>query len=70
MPETSHAVETELLNRVASDPDCWWKWTDHAELRLAQGDHNADDVMYALMYGQVMRVDVQEDIVFRVKEKT
>jgi hypothetical protein len=42
---------------------------EHAEQRFVERGHNADDVMYALMYGQVTRVDVQEDIVFRVKGK-
>jgi len=67
MPEISFKVETELLNRIASNPDCWWRWTDHAQVRMLERGHNAEDVLHALMFGQVVRVVVKEDVVFRVK---
>jgi hypothetical protein len=62
-------AETEILHRVASNPDCWFRWTDHAEKRMAQYGRTADDVICALINGQVTRVDVKEDIIYRVKGK-
>jgi hypothetical protein len=61
--------ETAQIRRVASDPDCWFRWMPHAELRMAQYGHTADDVIVALTNGHVIRVDVGEDIVFRVEGK-
>jgi hypothetical protein len=67
MAGISFNAETELLNRVASNPDCLWRWTEHAQVRMAERGHNAEDVIHALMFGQVLRIDAKEDIVFRVK---
>jgi hypothetical protein len=61
--------ETALIRRVASNQDCWFRWMPHAERRMAQYGHTAEDVILALTNGHVIRVDVQEDIVFRVRGK-
>jgi hypothetical protein len=62
-------AETMLIRRVASKPDCWFRWMPHAEQRMQEYGHVADDVIVALTNGHVLRVDVQEDIVFRVRGK-
>ena len=62
-------AETEVVRRVAANPDCWFRWTDHAELRMAQYGKTANDVICALINGHVVRVDVYEDVVFRIKGK-
>ncbi len=59
-------AETLHIRRVASNPDCWFRWMPHAEERMA-GQYTADDVIEALTNGHVIRVDVQEDVVFRVR---
>jgi hypothetical protein len=64
-----YARETAQIRRVSSNPDCWFRWMPHAELRMKQYGHVAEDVIAALMNGHVIRVDVQEDIVFRVVGK-
>jgi hypothetical protein len=59
--------DTDLLHRVINDPDVWIRWSEHAELRMEQYGHTAEDVIQALKTGSVVRVDVQEDVVFRVR---
>jgi hypothetical protein len=59
--------ETALLHRVISNPDHWIRWTEHAEKRMAEYGHTAEDVIEAMKTGQVIRVDVGEDVVFRVR---
>lgn len=67
--QPSFINETASMRRIASKPDCWFRWMPHAEMRMQQYGHVAEDVIAALMNGQVIRVDVQEDIVFRVVGK-
>jgi hypothetical protein len=62
-------AETMLVRRVASRPECWFRWMPHAEMRMEQSGYVAEDVIAALTNGHVVRVDVQEDIVFRVRGK-
>ena len=61
--------ETMLIRRVTSNHDCWFRWMPHAELRMDQTGRVADDIIEALTNCHVIRVDVQEDIVFRVRGK-
>ncbi len=65
-PPKYHA-ETMLVRRVAANADCWFRWTAHAEQRMAEYGHTADDVIAALINGQVIRVEVKEDVIFRVR---
>lgn len=67
--EPNFYAETMQIRQAASDPDCWFRWMPHAELRMEQTGRVADDIIVALTNCQVIRVDVQEDIVFRVRGK-
>ncbi len=62
-------AETLHIRRIASNPECWFRWMPHAEQRMADYGHTAYDVIEALTNGHVIRVDVQEDVVFRVRGK-
>lgn len=59
--------ETDQIRRVINNPDHWIRWSEHAELRMEQYGHTAEDVIEALRTGVVVRVDVMEDVVYRVR---
>ena len=61
--------ETARIRQVASNPDCWFRWMLHAEERMEQYGRVADDVIAALINGHVVRINVMEDVVFRVVGK-
>jgi hypothetical protein len=65
----NYARETTRIRQVASNPDCWFRWMPHAEQRMQERGYVADDVITALTNGHVVRVDVREDVVFRVVGK-
>jgi hypothetical protein len=62
--QAQYLVETQLLHRVAGNPDCWFRWTDHALQRMGEYGRTADDVIAALTNGHVVRIDVKEDLFF------
>ena len=67
MAQIAYQTETAILHGVATDPQCGWKWTRHAEEQMAERGITAPDVQEALMNGYVDIVDRKRDDVWRVK---
>lgn len=65
--QVDYQPETVLLRRIAANSDCWFRWSEHALQRMAEYNRTADDVICALTNGHVKRVDVKEDVIFRVR---
>jgi hypothetical protein len=69
MPQASpqYLVETKTLRRVANSPRCRWRWTNHAEERMAERGIAAADVQRAVKTGRVVLHELKRDLVWRVE---
>lgn len=63
----NYLVETRALRRVASDPRCRWRWTTHAEERMAERKISAADVERVIKHGRIVFHEVKRDDVYRVE---
>ncbi len=63
---THYVSETQILQRVARDPQCRFRWTFHAQEQMVARRITAEDVIHALMHGHVMLEEYKKDILWRV----
>lgn len=67
MAQQPHYVsETQILRRLALNPECRFVWTRHALKAVADDGRTALDVEYALMNGQVILQEQKQDLLWRV----
>jgi hypothetical protein len=64
-----YVTETQTLRRVASDPDCSWRFTTHSLDEMAKDGWTADDVKHAVTNGQVILEEQKQDRLWRVEGK-
>jgi hypothetical protein len=64
-----YVTETQTLRRVASNPDCGWRFTTHALEEMAKDGWTADDVIHAVTNGQVVLEEQKQDRLWRVDGK-
>jgi Domain of unknown function (DUF4258) len=61
-----YVLETQILRRVANNPNCSWRFTKHALQEMDNDRWNADDVKYAVMNGRVILEEQKRDVLWRV----
>jgi hypothetical protein len=61
-----YVTETQILRRVANDPNCGWRFTKHAEQEMGNDGWTADDVKHAVMNGRVILEEHKRDVLWRV----
>jgi hypothetical protein len=66
MQQAQYALETATIRRLAADPECRFRWTKHALERMAKRGIHAQDVVNALITGQVLFHEIKEDTLYRV----
>ena len=64
--QTHYVTETQIIQRLAADQDCRWIWTYHALKQMLKRKINANDVIHALMNGQVILEEYKSEILWRV----
>jgi hypothetical protein len=65
-----YVTETQILHRVARDPDCSWRFTKHALKEMAKHGWTADDVIHAVTNGRVvLEEQAKRDRLWRVEGK-
>ena len=61
-----YVTETQILRRVANDPNCGWRFTRHALQEMGNDGWTADDVKHAVMNGLVILEEQKRDVLWRV----
>ena len=61
-----YVKETQVLKRVANDPNCSWRFTRHALEEMGKDGWSADDVKHAVMTGRVILEEQKHDVLWRV----
>ena len=69
MSSPHYVAETQILRRVACNPGCRILWGRHAPQQMAARGINAEDVIHALMNGQVTLEEYKRDVLWRVRGK-
>ena len=69
MIDPNYVTKTQILQRVARNPHCRFKWSFHAQKQMVVRRINAEDVINALMYGHVTLEEYKQDILWRVDGK-
>jgi hypothetical protein len=64
-----YVTETQTLRRVANNPDCRWRFTQHALEEMENDGWTGDDVRHAVMTGQVVLEEQKQDRLWRVEGK-
>ena len=64
---SQYLVETAKLRKVASNPKCRWRWTNHALERMTERGITAPDVQRAVKTGQVVLHELKRDLIWRVE---
>ncbi len=69
MAQSSFVHETQTIRKMAVDPACKWKWTDHALKMMLKFRPSVTqpDVENALTKGQVILLEHIKDITWRVR---
>ena len=67
MSQQSYVKETQILRRVASDPECSWEYKKHALKRMAERNITAPDIEQVLIKGHVVLEEWKNDILWRVR---
>ena len=68
MFEPHYVHETKILQSVASDPACRWKFTKHALKKMEKNGWSAPDIQNGVMNGQVtLQEDAKQDRLWRVR---
>jgi len=57
--------ETQLVRRVAANPECRFRWTKHSLVEVAKERWTATDVEYSLTNCQVTLVEWKKDVLYR-----
>lgn len=66
MVQPHYVWETQVLRRVATNPDCRFVWTKHALKAVADDNRTTLDAEQALMNGRVVLQEYKRDILWRV----
>jgi hypothetical protein len=66
MSQPLYSQETAVLHKLAADPTCRFKWTVHAQDRMKERNITAEDVINALINGQISFHETKKDILYRV----
>ena len=66
MVQPHYVSETQVLRRVAQNPECRFIWTKHALKAVADDKRTTLDIEQALMNGQVILQEQKRDILWRV----
>jgi hypothetical protein len=53
---TQYQAETEVVRRIANDPGCRWRWTDHVQMRMVERGITAADILRAVKSGAVDQI--------------
>lgn len=69
MAEPHYVTETQILRRVARDPNCRFRWTKHALQAVKDDGRTTEDVEYALTNGQVILQEQRKDLLWRARGK-
>jgi hypothetical protein len=69
MAQQSYVAETQVLRRVASNPECTWSYSKHAEERMAERNIQASDIQQALINGHVVLEERKRDLLWRIDGK-
>ena len=69
MAQPHYISETQILRRVANDPNCRFRWTKHAIQAVADDGRTTKDVEDCLISGQVVLHEQKQDLLWRVKGK-
>jgi hypothetical protein len=64
--EPQYVNETEILQRIASEPRCRWKWSRHALAKMKERGITKPDVKMAMMTGKVVLEEYKKDILWRI----
>ena len=67
MAQPHYISETQILRRVARNPNCRFIWTKHAIRAVADDGRTAGDVELALTNGQVVLHEQKQDLLWRVE---
>lgn len=67
MAKPHYVTETQILRKVASDPECRYIWTKHAPKQMTARGYTEPDIECALMNGQVVLEERKKDILWRVE---
>lgn len=71
MPQEARYVsETQILQRIANEPACRFKFTQHAIDQMEGRGIIAADVEHVLMNGQVVLIENKRDILWRARGRT
>lgn len=66
MVQPHYVSETQVLRKVAGNPECRFIWTKHALKAVADDNRTTLDVEQALIRGQVILQEQKRDILWRV----
>lgn len=64
--EPQYVNETAILQRIACDSRCRWKWTRHALFKMEERGITKPDVKTAIMTGNVVLEEYKKDILWRI----
>lgn len=67
MVQPHYVSETQILRRVARNPNCRFIWTKHALKEVADDGRTTLDIEQSLMSGQVILQEQKRDILWRVR---
>ena len=70
MAEPHYVSETQLLRRIAGDPNCRFIRTKHVLERMEERQITAPEMAYVLMNGQVVLQEMKRDRLWRVAGST
>ena len=67
MVEPHYVHETQVLRKVAGNPDCRWKFTRHALVEMSKDGWTISDVQNAVMNGQIVLEEQKRDRLWRIR---
>jgi hypothetical protein len=65
MGQPHYVSETQILRRIARDPDCRFIWTRHALQSVIDDGRTTLDVEQALTNGRVILHEIKQDLLWR-----
>jgi Domain of unknown function (DUF4258) len=69
MAQAHYVSETQILRKIARNPECRFRWTKHALKAIVDDGRTTQDVENALINGQVVLHEQKKDLLWRVKGK-
>lgn len=67
MAQPHYVTETQVLRRVARNPQCRFRWTRHAIQAVIDDGRTTQDVEDMLTNGQVLLHEQKQDLLWRVR---